>query len=97
MEKKQLSRSKSLTLSLKELTNHSMKEEYQIVVTCDGCKGEMARSLAMTEEKANTMKSKLVMNPFGAPRCKNCKDVEPYSDINLAHTLTVVPVGPNLS
>lgn len=68
------------------------KNEYQIVVTCDGCKGEMARSVIMTKEEAENNKRKLVMNPFGAPKCKICKGLEPYNDINLMHTLNIVQV-----
>lgn len=59
---------------------------------CDNCKGEMARSVIMTKEEAEKNKGKLAMNPFGAPRCQKCKDVEPYSDINLMHTISVVAV-----
>lgn len=68
-----------------------MKDEYQILVTCDNCKGEMARSDTMKKEEAKSYKSRLVMNPFGAPKCSTCKGIEPYSDINLMHTITVVP------
>lgn len=64
------------------------ERKVQIVVTCDGCKGVMASSDEMAREEAERMKSRLVMNPFGAPRCKACK-IEPYSDINLAHTITI--------
>lgn len=66
------------------------KNEFQIVVTCDGCNGEMVRSVIMTKEEAERLKSRLVMNPFGAPRCSNCKNLEPYSDINLAHTISII-------
>lgn len=66
-----------------------MEKKKQIIVTCDQCKKIMAMSDPMTLEEAQRMKSRLVMSPFGAPRCDTCK-VEPYSDINLAHTIEVV-------
>ena len=70
-----------------------MEKKYKIVVTCDGCKKVMAYSDPMEKEAAEQKKSRLVMNPFGAPRCDTCK-VEPYTDINLAHTITIEPVSP---
>lgn len=69
--------------------------EKQIVVTCDNCKSLMAFSESMGENEANELKSRLAMNPFGAPRCKKCEGTEPYSDINLAHTIAVVDFMPD--
>lgn len=59
---------------------------------CDNCKRLLAFSDAMGKTEAEKKKSKLVMNSFGAPRCKNkkCKSVEPYRDINLMHIIEVV-------
>lgn len=66
----------------------------QIIVTCDGCKDLIAFSQAMTQEEAEVKKGRLVINPFGAPRCRKCVGVEPYSDINLAHTVEIVDFDP---
>lgn len=65
---------------------------YEILVTCDACGGEMARSQPMSKDAAESLKRRLSINPFGAPRCSDCKNLEPYSDINLMHTITVQPV-----
>ncbi len=71
-------------------TKHIKEERKQIIVTCDNCHRLMAFSGAMGEEDAKEKKSRLTINPFGAPRCKDCKSVEPYSDINLMHTISIV-------
>jgi len=60
----------------------------QLVVTCDECKGVIALSREMTKEEAEKARPMLAINPFGAPRCKKCK-IEPYSDINLMHTIHI--------
>ena len=70
-------------------TKESLKNK-QVIVTCNNCHDLMGYTKAMSEEDAKKLKSKLVINPFGAPRCKKCKGIEPYNDINLAHTIEVV-------
>lgn len=67
----------------------------QIIVTCNNCEDLLAFSDAMTQEEAEAKRSKLVMNPFGAPSCKKCRDLEPYSDINLNHTVSIVDFDTN--
>lgn len=65
----------------------------QIIVICDGCSEIIAFSGEMPQEEAERLKSRITINPFGAPRCDKCR-VEPYSDINLAHTILITQFSP---
>lgn len=47
----------------------------------------------MEEVEASRLKTRLLINPIGAPKCDVCK-IEPYSDINLMHTIEVVDFEP---
>ena len=74
-----------------------MNMKKQIVVTCSQCRDVLAFSKAMTQKEAEGKRSGLAMNPFGAPRCKKCKGLEPYSDINLMHKIEVENYNKNLA
>lgn len=72
------------------------KVKAQIVVTCDKCRDVLAFSDEMPQEEAEQLKRRLTMSVFGAPRCKKCRNIEPYSDISMMHTTAVLPYNKNV-
>jgi hypothetical protein len=65
-----------------------IEEKTKIAVICTNCDEVIIESIEMSREEAEKILPKLdLTGVFNAPRCKKCKNFEPYDDINVGHKL----------
>ena len=71
------------------------KDIVKIAVICTNCEKTIIESKEMEKVEAEKSLSKLELTSvFNAPRCKECKNFEPYRDINVGHRLEIQTLTP---